>query len=168
MIDWLVASQVASVAANAVASLDKMYRGYADFFEKRDATVGAPEPSFKIQDKPAEKAIVASWVHSGETAQKITYQELATKLSPSDLAHIETFSRSLENYQKQWDSAYEAKSLASGMDVGRLDAQLDYIARQMSEPLLKVLDFVEHMGLLLDDHYLAARQIAQKYTKHNN
>ena len=54
------------------------------------------------------------------------------------------------------------------MDVGRYDGQLDLLAREISDPLLKVLAFVEHMGLYLDDHYLAAREIAQKYTVRSN
>jgi hypothetical protein len=51
------------------------------------------------------------------------------------------------------------------MDVGRYDDQLDYLARQISDPLLKALAFVQNMGLMLDDHYLAARDIAQEYIK---
>jgi hypothetical protein len=72
VIDWQTASYVAGVAANAVASIDKMYRGYADFFKKKDATVGAPEPDFKIQNKPDEKALVATSLHDSRTYQTIT------------------------------------------------------------------------------------------------
>jgi hypothetical protein len=165
MIDWQTASYVAGVAANAVTSIDKVYRGYADFFKNKGATLAAPPPDFSIQNKPDEKALVSTSLHSGQTYQTITYEELRSRLTPGDRAYIEALSRSLENYEKQWNSAFEAKSLASGMDVGRYDAQLDYLARQISDPLLKVLDFVEHMGVELDDHYLAARHIAQEYVK---
>jgi DNA polymerase I-like protein with 3'-5' exonuclease and polymerase domains len=51
------------------------------------------------------------------------------------------------------------------MDVGRYDAQLDYLSRQIAQPLADVLDFVERMGLTLDDHYIAARSIARAYLK---
>jgi hypothetical protein len=166
MIDWQTSSYIAAVAANAVTSIDKIYRGYADFFKKKEPAIGAPAPDFSIQNKPEEKALVATSLHNGQIHQTITYQDLCAKLTPSDRAYIEALSQSLENYEKQWNSAYLAKSLASGMDVGRYDAQLDYLARQISDPLLKVLDFVERsMGLWLDDHYLAARNIAQEYIK---
>jgi hypothetical protein len=163
MIDWQTASYVAGAAANAVASIDKVYRGYADFFKKKESAVGAPAPDFSIQNKPDEDALVATSLHTGQTYQKITYEELRAKLSSGDRVYIDTLSRSLQNYERQWNAAYEARSLASGMDVGRYDAQLDYLARQISDPLLKALDFVEHMGLWLDDHYLAARRIATEY-----
>jgi hypothetical protein len=165
VIDWQTASYIAGVAANAVTSIDKMYRGYADFFKNKGATIGAPSPDFSIQNKPDEKALVSTSLHTGQTYQTITYEDLRAKLAPSDRAYIESLSQSLENYEKQWNSAYVAKSLASGMDVGRYDAQLDYLARQISDPLLKVLDFVQRMGLFLDDHYLAARHVAQEYVK---
>jgi hypothetical protein len=163
MIDWQTASYIAGVAANAVSSIDKIYRGYADFFKKKEPDLGAPAPDFSIRNSPGEQALVATSLHTGATYQKITYEDLCAKLAPTDRAYIQTLSRSLENYERQWNAAYEAKSLASGMDVGRYDAQLDYLARQISDPLLKVLEFIEHMGLWLDDHYLAARHIAEEY-----
>lgn len=165
MIDWLVASHIAGVAANAVTSIDKIYRGYADFFKKKKANIGVPAPDFSIQNRPAEQALVAASLGSNVISQKVTYEDLRAKLTPNDLAYIESLSLALENYEKQWNSAYLAKSMASGMDVGRYEAQLDYLARQISDPLLRVLEFVEHMGLWLDDHYLAARDIAQEYVK---
>jgi hypothetical protein len=35
----------------------------------------------------------------------------------------------------------------------------------MSDPLIKVLDFVAKMGLYLDDHYMMARNVAQQYLR---
>ena len=55
--------------------------------------------------------------------------------------------------------------MASGMDIGRMDAQLEYLAKQISDPLIKVLDFVANMGLFLDDHYVMARNVAQQYLR---
>jgi hypothetical protein len=167
VIDWQTASYIASFAGNAVTSIDRMYRGYADFFKKKGATIGAPQPDFSIQNEPGAEALVSTSLHNGQTYQTITYEDLRAKLVDGDLSYIEALSQSLENYEKQWNSAYLSKSLASGMDIGRFDAQLEYLARQISDPLLKVLDFVESMGLGLDDHYLAARHIAKEYVKHD-
>jgi hypothetical protein len=168
VIDWQTASIIAGVASSAVTSIDKIYRGYADFFnsKKKGAAKPTPEPDLSIQNKPNENALVVTSLHGGQPIQTITYQDLRAKLTSADDAYIQTLSQSLDNYEKQWNSAYLAKSLASGMDVGRYDAQLDHLARQISDPLLKVLDFVEQrMGLPLDDHYLAARDIAKDYVK---
>ncbi len=69
----------------------------------------------------------------------------------------------MENYQKQWNAAFEHKSMASGMDIGRFDAQLEYLSKQIADPLIRVLAFVEKMGLQLDDHYHMARMVTEKY-----
>ena len=164
MIDWQTASWIAGVAANAVSSIDKLYRGYADFFNKKQPTVGAPPPDLRIQNNAGEQALVATSVTTGAVSQKVTYDDLRAKLTASDGAYIEALSQSLDNYEKQWNSALVAKSMASGMDVGRY-AQLDYLAREIAKPLAEVLDFVERMGLWLDDHYHAARHIAREYLK---
>jgi hypothetical protein len=165
VIDPLTASYIAAIVGNTITSIDKIYRGYADFFTKKQSAAAAPQPDFSIQNMPDKKVLVTTSLHTGETYQTITYQDLCTKLTPGDRAYIKTLSESLDNYEKQWNSAYLAKSLASGMDVGRYDDQLDYLARQISDPLLKALAFVQNMGLMLDDHYLAARDIAQEYIK---
>lgn len=165
MIDWQTASWIAGVVANGVASIDKIFRGYADYSKQKQPTNEGPPPDFRYQNKPDEKAFVATDINTGVVSQKVTYDELCAKLNPGDRAHVEAISEALENYRKQWDAALVAKSMASGMDVGRYDAQLDYLAREIAKPLTQVLDFVEHMGLWLDDHYVAAREIAHDYLK---
>jgi hypothetical protein len=55
------------------------------------------------------------------------------------------------------------KSIASGMDIGKMYAQMGYLARQIADPLIKILEFVEKVGLHLDDHYYMARRVAQDY-----
>jgi hypothetical protein len=165
MIDWQTASLIAGIASGAVSSIDKIYRGYADFFNQKKATISAHPPNVEFKNKADEQAIVAADVSTGAVSQKVTYDDLRAKLNPGDRAHIEALSLALQNYEKQWDSALVAKSIASGMDVGRYDAQLDYLSRQIAQPLADVLDFVERMGLTLDDHYIAARSIARAYLK---
>jgi DNA polymerase I-like protein with 3'-5' exonuclease and polymerase domains len=165
MIDWQTVSYVAGALGTAVTSIDKIYRGYADFFKKKVPDASAPAPDFSIQNRSSENAMVATSLHTGAVYQTVKYEDLRGRLTPTDRAHIEALSQALENYEKQWNAAVVAKSMASGMDVGRYDAQLDYLAKQISAPLLQVLSFVERMGLFLDDHYLAARSIATEYLK---
>lgn len=165
MIDWQTASYIAGTVGSAVAAIDKMYRGYADFFEDRKSApnVAAPPPYFSIQNSVDDGAIIAKSLHTGQVYQKVTYDELRAKLNLTDRAHIEMLSQALDNYGRQWDSALLAKSMSSGMDVGRYEAQLEYLAKEIASPLLRVLQIVETLGLYLDDHYIAARDIASKY-----
>ncbi|WP_034859726.1 hypothetical protein [Sinorhizobium sojae] len=164
MIDLATATVIAKMASDAVGAFDKIFRGFADVVAKKEPTAPhVPPPDFVYIDSPEQKAFVAKSRKTGATYQTVTYQTLCETLSGGDREYIETLTRAMENYQRQWNSAFEQRSLASGMDVGRMDAQLDYLARQIADCLIKVLDFVGKMGLHLDDHYSMARHVAGKY-----
>lgn len=163
MIDLQTASAISSIVGSAITSIDRMYRGYADYFKKSLPGEMVPSPSFTIQNRSSEGVIVATTTDETVELQKVTYEELRARLAERDLGYVDTLERALKNYEAQWNSAYLSRSMASGMDVGRYEAQLDLVAKEISDPLLRVLAFVERMGLQLDDHYLAAREIAQKY-----
>lgn len=59
----------------------------------------------------------------------------------------------------------QQRSMASGMEIAKLDAQMDYLAQQIADTLNKVLRFIERMGLNLDDHYHMARSLAEDLTR---
>lgn len=164
MVDLATAALIAKMASDAVGAFDKIFRGYKDFIEeKQPASSSVPPPDFSFVNSPHEDAFVARSRSTGQTYQKVTYDELCKSLNDDDRQHIETLTRVIVNYQKQWNTAFEERAMASGKDIGRLDAQLDYLVRQMADPLVKALNFVEKMGLQLDDHYIAARNLTEKY-----
>lgn len=165
MIDWQTASWISSAVGGAVASIDKIYRGYADYLKSKTPNVFETPPDFSYQNKPDEQAFVATSRHTGHVSQKVTYAELESKLNDSDRAYIDTLNLALKNLEKQWSTTYADWSVASGMDRGRYEAQLDMLAPRIADPLLRILQFVEQMGLWLDDHYHSARQIAEQYLR---
>ena len=165
MIDLATVAVIAKIASDGVGALDKVFRTYLDVLHKKEPQASAPPPDLTYVNKPEAGAFVAQSIHSGGTVQTVTYAQLQQKLDPGDQAYIAALTRSIQNYEKQWNAAYEQRSLASGMDIGRLDAQLDYLARQMADPLLRILSFVEKMGLHLDDHYMVTRNITEIYLK---
>lgn len=163
MIDLVTAGIIAKLASDAVGAIDKMFRGYADFVKKREPSeTDVPPHDFTFANSPGQNAIVAQ-TPTGEARQTVTYPQLSERLNKGDLDYIEALSQAMENYQRQWNAAYKQRSMASGMEIGKLDAQLDYLAKEISDPLIRVLGFVEKMGLQLDDHYLAARDLAKEY-----
>jgi hypothetical protein len=165
MITLLVASQIAAIAGNAVGIIDKIYSQFAAVAAKKPTEQVVTPPSFVIVNDPAQGAIVSRY-NNGQPFQTITYQELTKKLSEGDLRYVEILGKSLGNYQRQWESAHLDLSLASGMERGRLEGQLEVVGKRMAEPLSAILNFVEtKVGMTLDDHYLAARDIAEKYSK---
>jgi len=166
MIDLATAAIIAKTASDAVGALDKVFRGYMDVVKKREPSAQhLPPPDLSYVDNPQQNAIVAQSRNTGQTYQTVTYKQLCEKLNRSDLQYIETLTRTMENYQRQWNAAFEQRSMASGMEIGRIDSQLEYLAKQMTDPLIRVLEFVQKMGLRLDDHYHMARMITQQYLK---
>lgn len=164
MIELATAALIAKMASDAVSAIDKIFRGYADVVKKKELSPpDIPPPDFAYVNDSERNAIVAQSRRTGQTYQTVTYEELRNKLDDSDREYIQTLTRAMDNYQRQWNSSYEQRSMASGMDIGRLDTQLDYLARQIADPLVKVLDFVSKMGLYLDDHYIGAREISRRY-----
>jgi hypothetical protein len=136
MIELATAAVIAKLVSDAVNSFDKVFRGYADVV-KNTGTVTAPDvppPDFAYADQPNQRAFVAKSRSTGEAAQIVTYEQLCDRLNERDLRHIETLSETMENYERQWNAAYKERSLASGKDIGRMDAQLEDLAKQISDP----------------------------------
>lgn len=164
MIDLSTAGIIAKLVGDAVGAIDKIYRGYADFnkMKYKSDSIERP-PDLNYLDSPDQKAFVAKSLRTGDVFQKVSYDDLCKKLTGQDLEYIETLTRAMENYEKQWLSVYEQRSMAAGLELARLDTQLDYLAKQIADPLKRVLEFIEKMGLWLSDHYLRARDIANEY-----
>ncbi|MEA2859056.1 MAG: hypothetical protein QOC72_1095 [Methylobacteriaceae bacterium] len=161
--DLQTASAIAALIGGAVTSIDKIYRGYADFWKNRQPSSTSPSPDFSIQNSPNEHALVARSLHTGETYSKVTYQQLCGLLTHSDLAHVQALGQTMEAYERQWNAAYQGRAGASWLRKRQYDRRLNRLAREIADPLNKTLAFVEKMGLMLDDHYLAARHIAEAY-----
>jgi hypothetical protein len=162
MIDLLAASQIASIAGNAVSIIDKMYTQFVAF-AKKEGDVEPHPPSICIQDAPLSDALETKKT-DGKVLQRITYTELAAKLDPSDLTYIRAREKSLRNYQAQWEAIYPDLSASSSDERARLNIKLKNIAQDMSSDLSAILGFLEkRLGVFLDDHYLAVRDIAETY-----
>jgi hypothetical protein len=85
MIDLLIASQIAGIAGNAVAILDKVYTQFVAFKQKRNPSeVG--NPHLQIVNEPQANQIATRNVvqGDGQLYQAVTYQELSARLDPRD------------------------------------------------------------------------------------
>jgi hypothetical protein len=128
MIELATAAVIAKLASDAVSAFDKVFRGYVDVVKKKEPTAPhIPPPDFAYVDRPQQNAIVAQSRQTGQAYQTVTYEQLRNKLNEGDRQYIETLTRSMENYQRQWLAAYEQRSMASGMEIGRMDAQLEWL-----------------------------------------
>jgi hypothetical protein len=145
--DWQTVSFISGAVGNAIASIDKIYRGYADYLKTKKPNVFDQPPDLSYQNKPDESAFVATSRQTGQVYQKVTYKELESKLNESDRAYIDTLNSALSNLERQWSTTYEDWSVSAGMDRGRYESQLDMLAPRIADPLLRILKFIEQMGL---------------------
>jgi hypothetical protein len=160
MIDLLAASQVASIAGNAVSIIDKIYTQFVAVTKTKQPV---HPPSIQIEDAPKSEEIVTKTI-GGAVVQRVTHAELAAKLDPADLAYIKAREDSLNNAKKLWETIYPEVALASVDEQARLKLRLEKIAKDLSYDLFAILNFLENrVGLRLDDHYLAVRDIAERY-----
>ena len=83
MLSLLAASQIASIAGNAVSIIDKVYSQFTAFKTgNKESPTSAPH-SAKIVNEQDQRRI--SSLTDGHSIQSVTYAELAARLSPSDL-----------------------------------------------------------------------------------
>ena len=97
----------------------------------------------------------------GNERQKVTYDQLAQKLSAADLQYIKTRERVMDMLYRQWESGYLA--IPPEMDPIRraqLEQRLDGVTGDLGRELGIILGFVEKSGLHLDDHYMIFRSLA--------
>lgn len=99
----------------------------------------------------------------GRRIQTISGQELATKLSASDLALVQTFERKMEDHFRVWKRVYEAKdSSPDALVNAKTDEQLAQLIRKMRAELVGILNFLQRIGVNLDDHYMHIRYLIEQ------
>lgn len=162
MIDLATAATMAKVLADGVGAFDKIFRGLNEFISKRKVdTSGAPPPDLSYRNEPGQKALVAISQNTGEVRHTVTYDDLLSRVSPEEAAHVKALSQAISLYARQWDAITQEIPLASGLHRAQLEGQLDKVAKDMAGPLSEVLDFIERIGFFLDDHYHVARHITR-------
>lgn len=160
-----MAALIAKAASDAVNAFDNIYDRYANFLKNRQPrSHWEPPPDYAYVDAPDRGAIVAMSRSSGKICQTVSYEELSEKLSGNDADHIKALSEAMTAYEQQWNSVYRQKPLMSDpIAIAKVDQQLERLAEEIGEALLKVLNFLQSMGLFLDDHYNVALNISKEY-----
>jgi len=153
---------VAGILGNAANIIDKIY---GRFFERKE---GKPPPaglspdaeySTVIRDAPGQKALVSK--NKQGQVDKVTYEELAQRLTPEDMRFIKTHEKTMTSYYEQWEAAYPTLALEDDpIRRKRLEQRLDQVLDALAKELAAILGFIEKAGLQLDDHYYAFRSLA--------
>ncbi|MCF4129680.1 hypothetical protein [Methylobacterium sp. SyP6R] len=160
MISLLEASQVATVAGHAVSIIDKIYTQYVSFKSRKNAT-DAPSITAEIADDKENNKITLS--ENGKSVQSISYAELSEKLNEADIKYIVAKDLALRNHYQIWLIVYPQLSLSvDPIAKAKIELSLSQISSEMGKELADIIDFLERIGLQLDGHYDAIRQIARK------
>jgi len=84
-------------------------------------------------------------------------------LSPNDLALVETYEKKMNEYFSYWRTVYSAKDSSPDPLVNaKVDNQLTGLISKMKIELLAILDFLENIGVQLDDHYMSIRMLVRQ------
>lgn len=154
-----MASEIALVSAAIAAAsagvdlIDKIY------YRVKRVITSQPQPT----DKPYAQTIVRQGDTLVSTAfgqtQTITGADLV-KLPPSQLALVLAYERSMETKVAIWESVYPTLELETNpINKAKIELQLKDMIRGMSQDLSGILDFLQSVGLNLDDHYQDIRYL---------
>jgi hypothetical protein len=168
-IDLGTAALIAKMTSDAVGAFDQICRGFVDVVKGRaPSTQPLPPPDFAYVNDPTNAAFVAKSRRTGAVTKTVSYAELCNILDDSDREYIETISQTMLEYQHQWNQVHAQRPLAIGSQLAQLDSQQKFLATQIGDELIRVLDFVQKMGFYLDDHYVLARHLAEDYLNRSN
>jgi hypothetical protein len=142
MIDFVSASQIASILGNATNIVDKIYDRFFKVKSGKEPPPGLqPQHSAIIRDDPQRNALVSQT--RGQEVQTVKYEELATKLQPSDLSYIRAREQAMEQHMAIWERVYPTIPLE--MDQIRtvqLELQLKQHTDSLGKELAAILDFL--------------------------
>ena len=161
MLTLLAASQVASIANNAVSIIDKLYTNFIKSKTGDESAAGTVSPRSKIENDQSRGALLS--LSHGQIVQSIDYKDLADRLDEQDLAFIRAKEKALNNHYAVWLGVYpEVSLMLDPIGKQRVKIQLQQIERDMGNELTGILNFLENrIGLQLDDHYNHIREIAK-------
>jgi hypothetical protein len=98
----------------------------------------------------------------GERRQTITGAELSQILSPSDLVLVQTYERKMQEYFDRWNAVYAEKDSSQDPDINaKTDRQLKNLVVKMRGELVGILNFLQRIGVHLDDHYMHVRSLVE-------
>lgn len=93
--------------------------------------------------------------------QTITAADLA-KLPAEHLSLITTYQKKMEQNYKLWQAVYASKDSSPDPLVNaKVDEQLIGLVEKMKRDLTNIIDFLQKLGLHLDDHYMHVRQLVE-------
>jgi len=156
--------EIAAVLAatkNAVDIFDKISGQIKSVLAKRPKEPEGGEDRWRYKVSADDKQITVK--QDGRTIQTLSRAELESKLTPENLSHIKVYETSLQKYYKRWQQLYPKRDDSADALVNiKLEEQLTEQVKKMQEDLVGIVDFLQSIGVHLDDHYMEVRSLVQR------
>ncbi|MEM9596620.1 MAG: hypothetical protein AAGD06_20295 [Acidobacteriota bacterium] len=158
--DIATATAVISAATSAVTLFDKFADQVVRFMRKEPGPLELPkEHEFKVEGGGSELAVQSN----GNTVQVIRGEDLKN-LPASYYRHIKTLEASVERYYSVWQQVYPRRDDGDLVANAKINNQLRDLALKMKGDLAGIVDFLESIGVQLDDHYMVYRDVIRRYS----
>ena len=156
-----------------IAALVTATKGAVDIFDKlagqvksvlmkrpKEAAGDEDRWRYRIGSDAAATSIIVK--QDKRVVQTIKGDELAKVLGPNDLRLIKAYESKMSEYYDLWEAVYEAKDASNdALANARTEQQLNKLITKMRGELLGILEFLEQIGVHLDDHYMHVRHLVE-------
>jgi hypothetical protein len=158
--DLATATAVIATATSAVSLFDKVADQVVRFIGKGSEPPGpAKEHRVQVEGGPEGLSVKLR----GQTIQVIQGEDL--KSLPADIfGHIKTMEESVGRYYSVWKQVYPHRDDGDLVTNAKLNNQLRDLALKMKDDLTGIVDFLQTIGVRLDDHYVVYRDVIRRYT----
>jgi len=153
-------TEVVAATKGAVDIFDKVAGQIKTVLTHRPKEAAGDDNRWRFKIRPDENRIVVQ--QNERVIQTITADQLASILSPSDLALVRTYEKSMNKYFSRWTAVYAMKDGSQDPLVNAItEEQLTVQVEKMKSELLGILAFLEKCGVHLDDHYMNVRYLIE-------
>jgi hypothetical protein len=157
--DIATATAVIAATTSAVNLFDKVAGQVVRFIRKTPESPGPPkEFQFKVGGKTGELQVESS----GRVIQVLRGEDLK-HLPPDYYSHIQTLEDSVNRYYRVWKQVYPHRDDGDLVTNAKVNNQLSDLALKMKDDLAGIIDFLQSIGVQLDDHYMIYRDVIQRY-----
>ncbi len=156
--DLETATSVIKATGVAVDIFDKVVSQITAFMRRQpEKEVNAGEERWRHKIKEKNNELVVS--QNGKQLQVIKAEDLK-ELPPDCLQLIQTFEETMQRNFRLWTAVYKKRDASPDALVNaQTDEQLTELVRKMQRDLTGIVDFLQRLGLHLDDHYMSVRHL---------
>jgi len=160
MLSPMELAALVTATKGAVDILDKVAGQIKSVLLKRPKEEAGGDDRWRYKIRPRIDEIVVS--QDDRTVQVVSAAQLSEVLRPNDVRVIQAYERNMEKYFRRWEAVYDKRdSSQDPLANAIIEEQLTELIRKMKGELLGILEFLQKLGVNLDDHYMHVRHLIE-------